>query len=269
MSRIPIRKLLPAREMLLGLTEGVFSRLVDFTLWFTIFSAELSVPLDAYGKIGKAQFAADRFLERVNYDGIKNAIKHARRRGWLAASKRRHALPEITQEGKKRLTNLIPHYDEKRVWDGRMHLVTYDIPERRYSDRQLLRMYLKKIGCGRLQDSVWVTPFNPLDTIRAFVDKRDLAGTVIVSDMGEGGAIGEEDYRALIVRIYDLERLNDRYENWLGEYKLTSSIDHWSVVQYLSILVDDPQLPFSLLPPWWQGTRVFERVKPWLIKVYM
>src|SRR3989337_1644773 len=105
----------------------------------------------------------------------------------------RHAIPEITKEGRKRLRRLIPRYDEKRVWDGRMHLVTYDIPERRYSDRQLLRMYLKKIGCGRLQDSVWITPYNPVDIIRAFVEKHDLAGTVIVSDMGDGGAIGEED----------------------------------------------------------------------------
>ena len=269
MSRISIGKNPQAREMLLGLTEGVFSHVVDFTLWFTIFSAELSVPLDAYGKFGRAQFAADRFLEHVNYDGIKDAIKHARRRGWLTASKRRHAIPEITKEGRKRLRRLIPRYDEKRVWDGRMHLVTYDIPERRYSDRQLLRMYLKKIGCGRLQDSVWITPYNPVDIIRAFVEKHDLAGTVIVSDMGDGGAIGEEDLRALIIRIYNLERLNDRYEHWLREYNIKSSVDHWAVVQYLSILADDPQLPFSLLPAWWQGTKAYERVKFWLAKVYL
>ncbi len=256
------------RQILLDLTEGVFSHAVDFSLWLTIYSAELSIPFGASGKIGRAQFAADRFLEYVNYDVIKDAIKHARRRGWLAQSKRRYALPEITEAGRKRLVSVIPRYDEARVWDGRMHLVTYDIPERRYADRQLLREYLKRIGCGRLQDSVWITPYNPIDTIRTFMEERDLAGTVIVSDMGEGGAIGEEDRRELIVRVYNMEELSDRYEHWLHKYPSKLSVDHWVVVQFLSILADDPQLPFPLLPSWWQGIKAYERVKHWLSKVY-
>ena len=102
-----------------------------------------------------------------------------------------------------------------------------------------------------------------------FIEKRDLAGTVIVSDMGEGGAIGEEDLRALIIRVYNLESLGDRYEDWLRQYPSKTAIDHWAVVQYISVLADDPQLPFPILPPWWQGTKVYERVKPWLAKVYI
>lgn len=257
------------RQFLLHLTEGVFSHAVDFSLWLAIYFAELSMPFGASGKIGRAQFAADRFLEHINYDIIKDAMKHARRRGWLARSKTRHALPEITQSGRKRLASFIPQYDEARVWDGRMHLVTYDIPERRYADRQFLREYLKRMGCGRLQDSVWITPYNPIDTIRTFVEERDLAGTVITSDMGEGGAIGEEDLRALIIRVYNIENLSDRYEAWLEEYPSKAAVDHWAAIQYLSILADDPQLPFPLLPSWWQGTKAYERVKPWLVKVYM
>ncbi len=193
-----------------------------------MFAADLSVPQSTSGQVFRAQWAADRFLSQVNYDVIKDAIKHARRRGWFRHSRKRHALPEITQAGKKRLADILPHYDEQRVWDGRMHLVTYDIPERRYADRQLLREYLKRIGCGRLQDSVWMPPYNPIDTIRTFVEERDLTGTVIVSDMGKDGAIGEEDRRSLIVGVYRLEELNDRYEDWLQEH---ISLDHWSVIK--------------------------------------
>lgn len=257
------------RRALLRLTEGVFSRTVDFVLWFTVFTGELGVPQSTSGQVGRAKFAADRFLEHVNYDVIKDALKHARRRGWLTSARRRHAKTEITTAGKERLVSVLPRYDEKRTWDGRMHIVTYDIPEKRHADRKILREYLRRLGCGRLQASVWVTPYNPIDTIRAFMDEKDLTGTVIVSDMGEGSAIGEEDLQALIVRVYTLEKLEDRYEAWLDEYASRTSLDHWSVIHYLSILTDDPQLPFQLLPRWWQGIKAYGYVKRYLSKVYL
>lgn len=257
------------RRALLRLTEGVFSRTVDFALWFTVFTGELGVPQSTSGQVGRAKFAADRFLEHVNYDVIKDALKHARRRGWLTSVRLRHAKSEITVAGKKRLASVLPRYDEKRAWDGRMHMVTYDIPEKRHTDRLMLRNYLRRLGCGKLQASVWVTPYNPIDTIHAFMDEKDLTGTVIVSDMGEGAAIGEENLQALIVRVYNLEELEDRYEAWLDESTSRKYLDHWSVIQYLSILADDPQLPFLLLPRWWKGDKAYDLVKPFLSKVYV
>jgi len=86
---------------------------------------------------------------------------------------------------------------------------------------------------------------------------------VIVSDMGRDGSIGEEDIRGLIVRVYELEKLNDRYKEWLEEFD-GETIDRWAVMLFLSILKDDPQLPFVLLPKWWKGDIVYQKVKPWL-----
>lgn len=257
------------RRMLLKLTEGVFSRTTDFALWFTVFTAELGMPQSTSGQIGRAKFAADRFVEHVNYDVMKDALKHARRRGWLTSARRRHAKSEITAAGKKRLASLLPRYDETRAWDGRMHMVTYDIPEKQRADRDMLREYLQRLGCGKLQASVWITPYNPVDTIRSFIDEKDLAGTVIVSDMGDGAAIGEENLQALVVRVYNLEDLEDRYEAWLDEYGSPKNLDHWSIIQYLSILADDPQLPFALLPKWWKGDKAYHLVEPFLQKVYL
>lgn len=105
-----------------------------------------------------------------------------------------------------------------------------------------------------------MTPYNPVDTIREYIEERNLTGTVLVSDMGEGGSIGEDDLRALVVRVYRLEELNERYEQWLEEAGEVV-MDHWMVIKYLSILTDDPQLPFTLLPPWWKGEKVYARVK--------
>lgn len=249
----------------LALTEGLFSYSVDLTLWLMVYMGELSIPFGTYGKAWRAAGAADRFIQEINYDVIKNAIVTARRYGYLRKTTGRKSWPEITQAGKKRLASVIPRYDEVRAWDGRLCLVTYDIPEARADDRYLLREYIKRIGCGRLQDSVWITPYNPVDLIRSFVKDWDLPGTIIVSDVGKDGSVGDEDIRALVSRVYGLEALNDRYIEWLEE--VGDDIDHWAVIKFLSILKDDPQLPFALLPPMWKGDVACRRVKPHLQNV--
>ncbi len=242
----------------LALTEGLFSHSVDMTLWVLAYMGEMSIPFGASSQLWRAGIAADRFLYEINYNVIKNAIITAKKRGYVKTTKRR-AWPQITEEGKRRLFSIIPRYDEKRVWDGRMHIITYDIPEEHRNDRHLLRDYLRRIGCGRLQDSVWITPYNPIDTIRAFIEEHGLFGNVIVSDMGQDGAIGEEDLRAMIVRIYGLKALNTRYEDFLKDSE-GQKLDQLSVVRFLSILKDDPQLPFSLLPEWWKGEEAYKRI---------
>ncbi len=250
----------------LALTEGVFSRTVDFALWSIVYTGELSLPQSTSGQLWRAQMAADSFLNEINYDVIKNALKTAARNRWIKP-RSRNAPPEITEEGKRRLSDVLPHYDEKRAWDGRMHLVTYDIPESHKIDRELLREYLRRIGCAMLQESVWITPYNPVDLVRSFVEEKELSGTVIVSDLGKDGAVGEEDLRALLVRIYKLESLNERYEEWLKWVEDLDGMDHHALIRYLSILHDDPQLPFPLLPPWWKGDKAYALVKTQLLSV--
>lgn len=249
----------------LALAEGVFSRGVDMMLWYVAFMGELSIPFGAYGKTWRAVAGADRFLREVNYDVIKNAIANAKRYGYLSRTTDRASWPEITKAGKKRLASIVPQYDEVRAWDGRLHLVTYDIPETNADDRYVLREYIRRIGCGRLQDSVWITPYNPIDLIRSFVRKRNLEGTIIVSDVGKDGAVGDEDVRALVSRVYGLESLNDRYSMWLEE--TDEDVDHWAIIKFFSILKDDPQLPFAILPPTWKGAVAYAQVKPFLKNV--
>lgn len=251
---------------MLALAEGVFAHTVDFGLWVTVYIGEATIPQSVTGQNWRAVIAADEFLRDINYQTIKNAIQTARKRGWVRVS-RRNALPEITKEGMIRLASRLPQYDEKRVWDGRMHIVTYDIPEVHKHDREILRGYLRIIRCGRLQDSVWVTPYNPIDLVRTFAESHNLHGTIIVSDMGKDGSIGEEDVKGLIVRVYGLENLNDRYAAWIESAKDRSAADAHLILSFLSILKDDPQLPFSLLPRWWKGDTAYNVVKENLEKV--
>ena len=250
-------------RMALEAAEGLFSSTVDLTLWLVAYLGTMSVPQSSVGQVYRAGRTADRFLHQVNYEVIKNALNTARKKGFIRHPHRR-TWPEVTEAGKRRLATILPFYDEKRIWDKRMHLVTYDIPEKRRHDRELLREYLKRIGCGRLQDSVWLTPYNPIDILRSFIDENGLSGTIIISDMGKDGSIGEEDLKSLVSRVYFLNKLNDRYEEWLKDID-EHGVDHWAAVHYLSILRDDPQLPFDLLPSWWKGDRAYLAVKDCLV----
>ncbi len=55
--------------------------------------------------------------------------------------------------------------DNKRKWDGRWRMVAFDIPERRGTVRFRLRSVMREIGFIRLQDSVWVYPYDCEDFI--------------------------------------------------------------------------------------------------------
>lgn len=253
-------------RQVLSLAEGLFAHTVDFSLWLVAYTNSLSVPQRTGGQLWRAQLNADEFIGQVNYEVIKQALKTAKRHCFITKTRKRHAWPEMTAEGKRRLAAVIPDYDEQRVWDGTMHLATYDIPETRSKDRGLLRSCLKRIGCGRLQDSVWITPYNPIDTLRSFIEDHDLRGTIIVSAIGRDGSIGEEDISTLVAKVYHLEALNERYEEYLSEAKHALS-DQWLLIKYFSILQDDPQLPFPLLPSWWKGKEAYERVRSQLRKV--
>ncbi len=55
--------------------------------------------------------------------------------------------------------------NQKKKWDGRWRMVVFDIPERRSYIRTRLRTVMGEIGFVRLQDSVWVYPYDCEDFV--------------------------------------------------------------------------------------------------------
>lgn len=248
------------RESILKVSEGVFGELVDIILWEIAFLGASSVNFSR--TTWQARVEADKFLEQVNFETIKNAIANARQKGFIKKANHKRAWPEITGEGKRRLRELVPHYDEKRVWDERVYLITYDIPEEKKSSRELLRAFLRRIGCGMVQESVWLTPYNPKEVLEEFIEERNLAGNILISDIGEDGSVGEEDLKTLIARIYKLDELNDQYKEFIEKHKGKEKSDRiQATFEYLSILRKDPQLPFSLLLQDWLGEKAYRLYK--------
>ncbi len=74
----------------------------------------------------------------------------------------------VTPTGRKALAfeqAKITLKNQKKKWDGRWRMVVFDVPERRRRIRNRLRAVMLEIGFVRLQDSVWVYPYDCEDFV--------------------------------------------------------------------------------------------------------
>lgn len=55
--------------------------------------------------------------------------------------------------------------NQEKKWDGRWRMVVFDVPERRRKVRGRLCAAMREIGFVRLQDSVWVYPYDCEDFV--------------------------------------------------------------------------------------------------------
>lgn len=55
--------------------------------------------------------------------------------------------------------------NQKKKWDGRWRMVIFDVPEKRRKIRNRLCATMREVGFVRLQDSVWVYPYDCEDFI--------------------------------------------------------------------------------------------------------
>lgn len=257
------------RKKLLKISNGVIGSLSDFIL-FSIFYS-LSVRPGSTGYLGdpKAGESADALLANINYRSIKRTLYDLKRKGFIKYIKRETIVKEIiTNEGRKRVEKLFPVYNEKRTWDKRLYLISYDIPKDKNPKRDLLRRFLKKLGCGYLQHSVWLTVYNPKTLIKELVKENNIPGQILVSDLGPDGSIGEKDIKTLVEEIYELHNLNYDYKEFIKRFKKANKKDRKIKQQacfaFFSILQDDPQLPFELLPSYWVGDDAYHLFKTFL-----
>ena len=74
----------------------------------------------------------------------------------------------LTQKGK----TLLAHYEfgsmtisKPRKWDKKYRIIIFDIKEKRRTTRDALRVWLTRLGFVRLQQSVWVHPYECQEVI--------------------------------------------------------------------------------------------------------
>lgn len=243
------------------ISEGLLANLTDLSLFLLYFGLEFGTTFDnKYRATDKGIKFAHETLEKINYRSIKRALYDLKRRGLVKYAKRELITADkITKEGLEKIKSQLPTYNLKRTWDGRIYLISYDIPEKPVGKRNLLREFLKNLKCAYIQKSVWFTCYNPKKLLTAFIEEHKIPGQILVSDLGPDGNVGEKDIKSLLEEVYNLAGLNYQYQEFIKRFKKMDRKDKNNQLAanfaFLSILQKDPQLPWPLLPNDWVGDK--------------
>lgn len=103
----------------------------------------------------------------------------------------------LTKRGMTQLALLESRYvlHKRPKWDGRWRVLVFDVPEYRKTVRDKIRRTLMHIGFVRLQDSVWVYPYDCEDLILLLKADFKIGKDVlymIVDEMEGDGALRRE-----------------------------------------------------------------------------
>lgn len=255
------------KEKVVNSSCGILATAIDVALYVIFQQGNLLA--EGYGSRAAHRAVEKSVDEVLNYgisgETIKKAIWKAIHRGYIKRNSADKRILEITSEGKSRLGLLLPVYRKERPWDKRLFLITYDIPEKASNKRRVLREFLRKTGCGMLQASVWLSLYNPKTALKELVAGHHLPGSIIISDLGKDGSVGEEDLDDLMVKIFHLQSLNSRYDTFIHQLKQEKLGKTQINFRYLAILKDDPQLPFEILPYDWLGDKAYRYLQEYIL----
>jgi len=109
------------------------------------------------------------YQKRYSYKSVRQAVLRLDKKGWIVArqmgtqwkihlSKKGWDEFRAYEFARKQLE--IP-----KTWDKKWRLLIFDIPEKRKFIREKVRRFLRSLNFHRLQDSVWVYPYECQDIL--------------------------------------------------------------------------------------------------------
>jgi len=157
-----------------------------------------------------------------------------------------------------------PERQWRRDWDGTWRAVLFDLPNSQNTIRDRFRAYLRNIGFGCLQRSVWITP-DPLDQEKLLLsDSKVNVNSLILLEFHP--CAGESNHD-IVQGAWNFEEINQSYANYLAVLRarptgvLSTSAKaeaflHWIRLErsaWLAAIARDPLLPAYLLPQGYLG----------------
>ena len=136
-----------------------------------MFSADLFVKSLAPHKASMSYLAMLEHKRFRNKHSARQAMQRLRRAGYIRAQQRgADLILSLTSKGETQaIVACLRRQPRQRLTDGKICLVTYDIPEGARFARDAFRYLLKALGFRRIQASVWESPFDVADHLRYFV----------------------------------------------------------------------------------------------------
>ena len=226
-------------KKVLEISEGLLASLTDLVLCFFLFGYESITDPRVGRSLPYTLAKMDKRMEMINYRSLKRAIDYALDKGWIKQNLR------VSAEGQKRLREIFSPSTSGSNWDGNWYLVNFDIPETFRRRRNILRENLERLGFGKLQNSIWISPYNFLGDVKKIVQDLDIVSGVIFSISNK---VGEEQSKELAEKIWKLSEIQEKYQEFVVDFEAgkTSLIELFFT--YQSILSQDPCLPQELLP---------------------
>lgn len=96
---------------------------------------------------------------------IKSAASRLRKKGLLSFENGRYSLTETGGKILRHWQMTDYKIGQPKKWDKKWRVVIFDIPERKRSVRAEVRRIFTEAGFRRLQDSVWIYPYDCEDVI--------------------------------------------------------------------------------------------------------
>lgn len=199
-------------------------------------------------------------IDRLNKKGLLRKLRK---------EKKLHL--QLTEKGKQYLEKHAINSGKSRpAWDSKWRMIIFDIPEEKRRLRNLLRQYLHILGFGKVQRSVWISPFDLTVQIMFYTKKLQISDYVFQFTIQNFQGLSNSE---LVRRFWRLDNINDKYLKLIQEYsnkfarldkaaESSSSYDKNFLCRtllarlkwdYQTILAVDPQLPEELLSENWAG----------------
>ncbi|MFZ2886320.1 MAG: CRISPR-associated endonuclease Cas2 [Minisyncoccia bacterium] len=102
---------------------------------------------------------------RRHNEVIRRSFEKHIRNGLIVRNESNYGLTKRGEAALRRLELREFRFRAPKRWDGKWRVLMFDIPEKRKKTRDKIRLLLGEIGFARLQDSVWVYPYDCEDII--------------------------------------------------------------------------------------------------------
>ena len=217
--------------------------------------------------------------QQYHTNSIYKAVARLEKLGLLNKQRKEKKIYlQLTEKGKKAVrVHRKAGGHSRRIWDEKWRVVIFDVPEKRAQARRYLRNYLKSLGFGKVQRSIWITPYDFGKLINYFSLKMKISDCIYQMTVEQfRGLTGIE----LAQTFWPIKTINSEYQNLikihsdrLNRIQLNKSNTDLSISNlgkrflisllwdYQSVAARDPHLPAQLLPLDWSQKKALDFIE--------
>jgi phenylacetic acid degradation operon negative regulatory protein len=207
--------------------------------------------VDALRLVGFEEKATRQALNRTATAGLLDPVRVGRRTRWRITPSGRQALDAAGD----RLFGGGPGSD----WDGDWLMLLTSVPETHRQLRHRLRTSLSWAGFGALGPGVWLSP-HPSHAAEAR-QVLDALGPPVRGILLQARLDDPAEQQRLVTQAWDVADLDRQYRAFIDRFGAgrpqspADALAHLAhlVYEWRRLLLADPGLPATLLPPGWNG----------------